>query len=91
MENIIKKRTLQLTSSKAVQKHSDFALSYLICLCGFNNVEEIAKQEDIMAELFLLLSEVKAQAISDFQLYPEYLNVVDYVPCDDNNNSASKP
>ena len=89
MEKIIKKKPSQLTSSKAVQQRADLALAYLVRLCGFKNVTKIAKKEDIMAELFLLLSEVKTRAISAFRLSPESLNVVDYVPSEDNNTSES--
>ena len=87
MVKVIKNRPSQLTSSKTVQQRSDLALAYLICLCGYKNVTTVSKQEEIMADILLLLSEIKARAISSFQMFPESVEAIGYVPHGDNSNN----
>ena len=43
----------QLTDPGAMQRRADEGLAYLICPCGFNNVEKIVHRKDMMSELFL--------------------------------------
>ena len=66
-----------------MQQRADEALAYLIRLCGFNNLQTVSKNQTLMSELMLLLSEVKARAISAIRLSPESVESVDYVPRDD--------
>ena len=40
-----------------------------------------------MSELMLLISEIKARAISAFHLCPESVEQVDYIPDNDNHNN----
>ena len=69
-----KKKFSNLTSYQSVQQRADEALAYLIRLCGYNGeFQSIAKNEAMMTDILLLMSEIKARAISCFKLSPESL------------------
>ena len=57
-----------------MQQRADEALGYLIWLCGYNGeFKSIAKNESMMTVDFLLISEIKARAITCFKFSPESL------------------
>ena len=69
-----KKKFSNLTSYQSVQQSADEVLAYLIWFCGYNGeFQSIAKNEAMMTDILLLMSEIKAQAISCFKLSPESL------------------
>ena len=66
-----------MTCSESLQIRGDEALGYLINICGYNNnfVGDIVHNNKMMEELFLLLNEVKARAMSAFRLTLSEINI----------------
>ena len=71
------KKPSKLTCPESLQICGDEALGYLINICGYNNnlVGDIVHNNKMMEELFLLLNEVKARAMSAFRLTLSEINI----------------
>ena len=86
-----RKNFSNLTSYQSVQQRADEALGYLIRLCGYNEeFKLIAKNESMMTDIFLLMSEIKARAITCFKLSPESLTADFNFNMNDQNMSNNK-
>ena len=84
-----RKKISELKTYKLVQQRADEGLAYLIRLCGYNDVENVEKESEMMNDLFLLMSEVKARAITSFKISPESLEGdYDQIQFNDDANNA---
>lgn len=61
------KKISGLKTYKSVQQRTDEGVAYLIRLCGYNgDVASVVKNKEMMNKLFLLMSKMKARAITSF-------------------------
>ena len=59
----------------SMRKIADEGLAYLIRICSYRNITSLVHQKEVMEELFLLINEIKAQALTAFWLTPSEIEV----------------
>ena len=68
MDQEWRKKPSELTSYDSLRRRADYGLAYLIRICGFTDISSVAHEKNMMAEIFLLLNEIKARAMISFRL-----------------------
>lgn len=65
----------ELQDRGSLRIRADEGLAYLIRLCGFKNLTNVVHEKEIMSEVFYLIEEIKARAITAFRLTPSEIDL----------------